>query len=106
MKKNGYKPSGKTITARKTNFISTILLILFMLIYLVGTIVSSNQLAKQTEIISQHPFEVTIAAEDIKLYTVEMKLCTERLLPYHEPEELLLVRDEDVYKRQNLHNAG
>ena len=58
--------------------VSTGILILLMLCYLFMTIGNSARLAAQTEIISNHPFEVVISAGDVKLYVSEMQLRTDR----------------------------
>ena len=90
------------------------------------TIGNSARLAAQTEIISNHPFEVVISAGDVKLYVSEMQLRTDRLKRHHNSEdvefagskldELVLSLDEpvtrindlylgDVYKRQGQYHA-
>ena len=66
------------IRCRRFNVVSTVVLILLMLCYLAMTIHNSASLAAQTEIISNHPFEVVISAVDVKLYVSEMSLRTGR----------------------------
>ena len=68
--------------------ISTVILILMMFVYLAMTISNSTHLAEQTEIISDHPFEVVISAGDVKLYVSEMSLRTERLKRHHNSEDV------------------
>ncbi|MBO1679914.1 hypothetical protein [Bittarella massiliensis (ex Durand et al. 2017)] len=63
-----------------------------MLLYLLMTIISSARLAAQTDIISEHPFEVVISAGDVKLYLSEMQVRTERLLRYHGAADVDTVR--------------
>lgn len=89
----------KTLTTSKTDFIkkgrllsivSTLGLILLMLCYLMMTITSSVKLEHQTEVISNHPFEVVISAGDVKLYLSKMSLCTERLQRHHSAVDIEL----------------
>lgn len=84
---------GKTVTisVRKLSSISTVALIFLMLLYLCMTIVSSNKLSQQAEIISAHPFEVVIASGDLKTSIAEIKLRTERLKYYNRPEDITLL---------------
>ena len=68
--------------------ISTVGLIVLMILYLLMTVVGSTRLADQTEIISEHPFEVVIAAGDAKLYLSEMNLRTGRLQRHYGAEDI------------------
>lgn len=72
--------------------ISTVILILLMLCYLVMTISTSANLAAQTEIISDHPFEVVISAGDVKLYVSEMSLRTGRLVRHFNEDDVDFAR--------------
>lgn len=68
--------------------LSTVVLILLMLIYLTTTIVSSAMLADQTDIISDHPFEVVIATGNAKQMISEMNLRTGRLQRHHSADDI------------------
>ena len=81
--------------SQQLSVISTVVLIVLMLCYLIMTISNSTKLAAQTEIISNHPFEVVISAGDVKLYVSEMSLRTSRLVRHFSADDV-----EDVYKRQ------
>ena len=70
---------------------STAGLILLMLAYLVMTISSSVRLAEQTDIISNHPFEVVISAGDVKVCLSDMRIRTERLLRHSSGEDVEIV---------------
>ncbi|WP_302417327.1 hybrid sensor histidine kinase/response regulator [Blautia marasmi] len=74
--------------------LSTVVLILLMLIYLIMTIESSAMLAKQTDIISDHPFEVVIAVGDTTQYISEMNLRTGRLQRHHNAEDVEITTAE------------
>ena len=73
---------------------STVILIVLMFCYLVMNISNSTRLAEQTEVISNHPFEVVISAGDVKLYVSEMSLRTERLMRHHNSEDVNIARDK------------
>lgn len=76
---------------QRISIVSTILLILLMLAYLGMSINNSSKLAEQTEIISDHPFEVVIAAGNVKLYISEMNLRTGRLQRHRESDDIEIV---------------
>ncbi len=72
--------------------VSTVVLILLMLCHLIITITNSTRLAAQTEIITNHPFEVVISAGDVKLYVSEMSQRTERLERHFDPDDVAFAR--------------
>ncbi|WP_346906334.1 hybrid sensor histidine kinase/response regulator [Faecalicatena orotica] len=74
--------------SQRMSVVSTGILILLMLCFLAMTISNSAKLAAQTEIISNHPFEVVISAGDVKLYVSEMSLRTGRLERHHNSEDV------------------
>ena len=76
------------LKGQRLNTISVICLILLMFCYLAMTAASTVQMAKQTDIISNHPFEVVISAGDVKLYVSEMGLRTERLTRHYGSEDI------------------
>ncbi len=78
--------------SQRVSFFSTALLILLMFFYLVMTIRNSANLAAQTEIISNHPFEVVISAGDVKLYVSEMSLRTGRLVRHFSMDDVEFAR--------------
>ena len=83
------KNTGDSVSrSQLMSIVSTAVLILLMLCYLIMTISISAKLAEQTEIISNHPFEVVTSAGDVKLYVSEMSLHTERLKRHHSSEDI------------------
>ncbi|MDO4275670.1 MAG: response regulator [Eubacteriales bacterium] len=80
--------------SQQISIVSTVILIVLMLCYLVMTVSNSSSLAAQTEIISNHPFEVVISAGDIKLYVSEMSLRTDRLKRHHNSEDIRIAGDK------------
>lgn len=81
------------LRGQRVSVASTIILILLMLVYLTMTIINSSSLAAQTEIISDHPFEVVISMGDVKQYISEMSLRTERLERHRSSDEVELIRN-------------
>ena len=79
---------------QRLNMAGTIILIFLMAAYLVMTINSSLKMSAQTDIISNHPFEVVIAAGDIKLYTSEMSIRTGRFQLHRSSEDRDIVHNE------------
>lgn len=89
IKKNNKQKKERSVElSQRISVISTGILILLMLCYLITTISNSAKLAAQTEIISNHPFEVVISAGNVKLYVSEMSLRTERLKRHHNNEDV------------------
>ena len=74
------------------SIISTAILTLLMLCYLAMNISNSSKLAAQTEIISNHPFEVVISTSDVKLYVSEMSLRTGRLTRHFSADDVEFAR--------------
>lgn len=98
--KNNQFTGGEQNFLRKNKRLSdvcTIGLIFLMLMYLSMTIVGSINLARQTAIIAEHPFEAVIAVGDIKQYISEMNLRVERLKRNHNEEDI-------TYKNEVLGN--
>lgn len=93
-KKSKMNPKSAVQKGQFLSTSSTIGLVGLMIVYLIMTVVSSARLAGQTEIISEHPFEVVIAAGDIKLYISEMSLRTSRLQRHHSLEDIALTENE------------
>lgn len=98
---------------KKISIASTIVLILLMLSYLILTIYSTKRLTSQTEIISEHPFEVVISAGDVKRYISEMSLRTGRMQVHHSIEDVETAKeamteledsiDESLVRLENLY---
>lgn len=78
--------------SQRMSVVSTAVLIVLMLCYLVMTVNNSASLAAQTEIISNHPFEVVISAGDVKLCVSEMSLRTGRLERYASLDDVAFAR--------------
>ena len=56
------------------------------------TLYSTNQTASQVRIITEHPFVVHGDISDVKTNLALMRIRTERLQSYNQPEDVELVR--------------
>ena len=92
MRKIMNNTEGSLGLSQRMSFVSTAVLIMLMLCYLIMTISNSTSLADQTEIISNHPFEVVISAGDVKLYVSEMSLRTGRLVRHFSGDDVAFAR--------------
>ena len=92
MRKIMNNTEGSLGLSQRMSFVSTAVLIILMLCYLIMTISNSTSLADQTEIISNHPFEVVISAGDVKLYVSEMSLRTGRLVRHFSGADVAFAR--------------
>lgn len=92
MRKIMNNTEGSLGLSQRMSFVSTAVLIILMLCYLIMTISNSTSLADQTEIISNHPFEVVISAGDVKLYVSEMSLRTGRLVRHFSGDDVAFAR--------------
>lgn len=78
---------------RRLNAACVVILLLLMVAFLGLTLYSSIRLSEQTDIISEHPFEVVIAAGNLKLHISEMSIRSGRLLLHREAEDIEIVRN-------------
>ncbi len=62
-------------------------LLLCFLLFLLVTILSTTRLASQVKLISEHPFTVNGDISDVKTDLALMRLRTERLQSYNQPED-------------------
>lgn len=77
----------KKITTAGTAFLFALLLL-----YLVVTLFSTNQLASQIKTITEHPFAVSNNVSDVKINLAQMRIRTERLQSYNQPADVESVR--------------
>ena len=92
-KKEMTTPNTAVLWGQRVSIVSTAILILLMFSYLIMSIRNSSSLAKQTEIISGHPFEVVNSIGDIKLNISEMRLRTERMQRHRSAEDVAIARN-------------
>lgn len=83
---------GDSIVKRAT-WIGTISLLLLLLIFLVVSIFSTNSLASQIKLITEHPFTVNRDISDVKTNLALMRIRTERLQSYNQPDDVEMVQE-------------
>lgn len=86
-------------TLKKVTLAGTIVLLALLLLFLVVTLFSTTRLASQVKLITEHPFTVNGDISDVKTDLALMRIRTERLQSYNQPEDVEIVRDslEDLY---------
>ena len=78
---------------KKVVLIGTAFLLTLLLLFLVVTLVSTNNLANQITVLTEHPFVVNGDVSDVKTNLALMRVHTERLQAYSQPEDIELVRE-------------
>lgn len=84
---------------RKVTLAGTVSLLLLLGLFLIVTLVSTSELAAQIRLLTEHPFTVSGDISEVKTDLALMRIRTERLQSYNEPEDIEKVRDslEDLY---------
>lgn len=97
MKKVEIKQNNTTIN--KVTLAGTISLLALLLLFLVVTLFSTNSLASQITLLTEHPFIVNGDISDVKTDLALMRIRTERLQSYNQPDDIVLVSEalEDIY---------
>lgn len=94
MKKNNTKNFTKNrVKGERLHLLSIIALIIMMLFYLGMTITRSNEIARETDNISAHPFEVVVETGTVKQNLSEMKVRFNRLMQYQSVEDVAYVKN-------------
>ena len=85
---------------KRITFAGTIILVIFLILFFVVTAVSTSKLASQIKLTTEHPFAVNGDISDIKTNLALMRLRTERLQSYNQPEDVEKVRLalDDLYE--------
>lgn len=76
----------------KVTWIGTISLLGLLLLFLTVTLFSTNRLASQVKLLTEHPFTVNGDIGDVKTNLALMRIRTERLQTYNQPEDIEKVR--------------
>lgn len=84
---------------KKITLIGTGILLLLLFVFFIVTVISTSKLASQIKLITEHPFTVTSDISDIKTNLALMRIHTERLQSYNEPEDVEKVKRalDDLY---------
>lgn len=83
----------------KVTLAGTISLLSLLFLFLVVTLYSTNQLASQITLLTEHPFTVNGDISEVKTNLALMRNRTERLQSYNQPEDVEMVRTslKDLY---------
>lgn len=83
----------------KVTLAGTISLLSLLFLFLVVTLYSTNQLASQITLLTEHPFTVNGDISEVKTNLALMRNRTERLQSYNQPEDVEVVRTslKDLY---------
>lgn len=73
---------------RKFTLIGTMLLLLLMLLFFVVTIFGNQHLSTQMALLTEHPFTVNGDVGNIRTNLAQMRVRTERLQAYNQPEDV------------------
>lgn len=88
---------------KKTTLAGTGSLLFLLVVFLVVTLYSTNKLASQIKLLTEHPFTVSKDISDVKTSLALMRIRTERLQSYNKPEDIEVVRAalENLYLDMN-----
>lgn len=76
---------------KRTTQIGMACLLVLLFLFLLVTLLSTNKLTSQVKLISEHPFTVNGDISDVKTDLALMRLRTERLQSYNQPEDVAKV---------------
>lgn len=85
------KGEEENTTIKKVTLAGTAALLVLLLLFLVVTLFSTNRLASQVKLITDHPFTVSGDISDVKTNLALMRVGTERLQSYNQPEDVEIV---------------
>lgn len=89
----------ENIAVRRVTLVGMISILAMLLLFLIVTLFSTNSLAKQIRLLTEHPFTVNGDIGDVKTNLALMRIRTERLQSYNQPEDVEKVRMslEEIY---------
>lgn len=87
-----YKKKQDNGSIKKITFISMAVSIILLLFFFAVSLYSTQKLSSQIELITKHPFTVNGDISDIKTQLALMRIRTERLQSYNQPEDVEKVR--------------
>lgn len=102
MNKNVYKT--EEITAKRFTLASMVALLFLLVLFLSVSLYSTGKLSSQIKLITEHPFTVNGNVSDIRTKLALMRVRTERLQSYNQPEDVDKVREalSDIYADADL----
>ena len=96
---NNDKKKQENTKSNKVMFVSMFALLLLLLIFFFVSLYSTQKLSSQIGLITKHPFTVSGNVSDVKTELALMRIRTERLQSYNQPEDVEKVRSalQDIY---------
>lgn len=89
----------ENVNIKRVTLVGTISLLVLLLLFLVVTLFSTQRLATQIQLLTEHPFTVNGDISDVKTNLALMRIRTERLQSYNQPSDIDTVRNamKDIY---------
>lgn len=96
---NKQKAGQENIVIKKVTLAGTVSLLALLLLFLFVTLYSTNELASQIKLLTEHPFTVSGDISDVKTGLASMRIQTERLQSYNQPADIekLRISLKDLY---------
>lgn len=93
------KVKQENIIINKVTRVGTVSLLTLLLLFLVVTLFGTNKLASQIKLLTEHPFTVNGDISDVKTSLALMRIRTERLQSYNQPDDIEMVQRslEELY---------
>lgn len=86
------KKGQENINIKRVTWAGTISLAGLLVLFWIVTLFSTNNLASQIKLLTEHPFAVSGDISDVKTNLALMRIRTERLQSYNQPEDIEIVR--------------
>lgn len=89
----------ENIMIKRVTTVGTVSLLALLFLFLVVTLISTSGLASQIRLLTEHPFAVSGDISDAKTNLALMRIRTERMQSYNQPEDIEIVRTalEELY---------
>lgn len=102
MRKAGIKQENKNI--KIVTWTGTGFLLVVLLLFFIVTLYSTNGLIAQIRLLTEHPFAVSSDISEVKTNLALMRIRTERLQSYNQPEDIEVVRValESLYEETDI----
>lgn len=96
---NKQKAGQESTLTKRVTLAGTLSLLALLLLFLIVTLFSNNKMASQIKLLTEHPFTVNGDISDVKTNLALMRIRTERLQSYNNPEDIEKVRGalDDLY---------
>ncbi len=90
---NRLKVSKENTSIKRFTWIGTILLLCLLMLFVIITLLGNHHLVSQVALLTEHPFAVNSDIGNVNVNLAQMRVRTERLQAYNQPDDVQLVRD-------------